>query len=105
MFPSVPLEQVRVKGEEAVQRIGVSRHRVAPYGAPDDGQRVAVVALHDGVAEDELVLPVDRGNRVLFRELDFLWTEGTGFYPESLTGQTGSHRSFFLCVVERDKRK
>ena len=55
MFPSVPLEQVRVKGEEAVQRIGVSRHRVAPYGAPDDGQRVAVVALHDGVAEDELV--------------------------------------------------
>lgn len=54
----LPLEHVGVKGEETVQGVGVGGHTVAPHGAADHGENMAVVPLDDGVAEHQLVLSV-----------------------------------------------
>lgn len=56
----VPLEQVGVEGEEAVQRVGVGGHTVPPCRAADHWQHVAVVPLYDGVAEHHLILPATK---------------------------------------------
>lgn len=53
----VPLEQVGVEGEEAVQGVGVGGHTVTPCRAADHWQQVAMVPLYDGVTEHHLVLP------------------------------------------------
>lgn len=54
---AAPLEQAGVKGEEAIQGVGVGGHTLARCRAAENRQRLTVVPLYDGVAENHLVLP------------------------------------------------
>lgn len=54
----LPLKHTRVKGEESVQWVGAGLHGVSTSGAADNGEHLATVPLHDGVAEHQLVFTV-----------------------------------------------
>ena len=74
----VPLEQVRVEGEEAVQRVGVGGHTVSSCRAADHRQHVAVVPFYDGVAEHHLVLPATKAqSRILYTLIHVLINQFT----------------------------
>ncbi len=62
----VPLQQVGVEGEEAVQRVGVGGNTVSPCRAAHHRQHVAVVPLYDGVAEHHLILPATKTHQLLW---------------------------------------
>lgn len=57
---NAPLQQVGIKGKEAVQGVGVGWLGVTPLAASDHGQHESIVAFDDGVAERQLILPVEK---------------------------------------------
>lgn len=60
IFSRVPLEQVGVEREKAVQGVGVGGHTVPPCRVADHWQHMAVVPLYNGVAEHDLILPATK---------------------------------------------
>lgn len=55
---NLPLKHTRVKGKESVQWVGAGLHRVSTSCTSNNREHLAIVPLHDGVAEHKLVFTV-----------------------------------------------